>query len=129
MVSVSPGLIPMWVLPASMLFTSSANEVSSGVAEYIGTTVPAFVDMMNQRAKELGCTNTHFVNANGLYDENHYTTARDLAIIAKAAFQNETFREVVKTPYYIVPKTNITDEERWLNNHHKMILQEREKQQ
>ena len=46
-----------------------------------------------------------------------------MAIIAKAAFQNETFREVVKTPYYIVPKTNITDEERWLNNHHKMILQ------
>ena len=108
---------------AYAIFLASANEVSSGVAEYIGTTVPAFVDMMNQRAKELGCTNTHFVNANGLYDENHYTTARDLAIIAKAAFQNETFREVVKTPYYIVPKTNITDEERWLNNHHKMILQ------
>lgn len=108
---------------AYAILLASANEVSSGVAEYIGTTVPAFVDMMNQRAKEFGCTNTHFVNANGLYDENHYTTARDLAIIAKAAFQNETFREVVKTPYYIVPKTNITDEERWLNNHHKMILQ------
>ena len=108
---------------AYAILLASANEVSSGVAEYIGTTVPAFVDMMNQRAKELGCTNTHFVNANGLYDENHYTTARDLAIIAKAAFQNETFREVVKTPYYIVPKTNITDEEIWLNNHHKMILQ------
>lgn len=108
---------------AYAILLASANEVSSGVAEYIGTTVPAFVDMMNQRAKELGCTNTHFVNANGLYDENHYTTARDLAIITKAAFQNETFREVIKTPYYIVPKTNITDEERWLNNHHKMVLQ------
>lgn len=108
---------------AYAILLASANEVSSGVAEYIGTTVPAFVDMMNQRAKELGCTNTHFVNVNGLYDENHYTTARDLAIIAKAAFQNETFREVIKTPYYIVPKTNITDEERWLNNHHKMVLQ------
>lgn len=108
---------------AYAILLASANEVSSGVAEYIGTTVPAFVYMMNQRAKELGCTNTHFVNANGLYDENHYTTARDLAIIAKAAFQNETFREVIKTPYYIVPKTNITDEERRLNNHHKMVLQ------
>ncbi len=108
---------------AYAILLASANEVSSGVAEYIGTTVPTFVDMMNQRAKELGCTNTHFVNANGLYDENHYTTARDLAIIAKAAFQNETFREVIKTPYYIVPKTNITDEERWLNNHHEMVLQ------
>lgn len=108
---------------AYAILLASANEVSSGVAEYIGTTVPAFVDMMNQRAKELGCSNTHFVNANGLYDENHYTTARDLAIIARAAFQNETFREIVKTPYYIVPKTNLTDEERWLNNHHKMIFQ------
>lgn len=108
---------------AYAILLASANEVSSGVAEYIGTTVPAFVDMMNQRAKELGCTNTNFVNANGLYDENHYTTARDLAIIARTAFQNETFREIVKTPYYIVPKTNLTDEERWLNNHHKMIFQ------
>lgn len=108
---------------AYAILLASANEVSSGVAEYVSTTVPAFVDMMNQRAKELGCTNTNFVNANGLYDENHYTTARDLAIIARAAFQNETFREIVKTPYYIVPKTNLTDEERWLNNHHKMILQ------
>ena len=108
---------------AYAILLASANEVSSGVAEYIGTTVSAFVDMMNQRAKELGCTNTNFVNANGLYDENHYTTARDLAIIARAAFQNETFREIVKTPYYIVPKTNLTDEERWLNNHHKMIFQ------
>lgn len=108
---------------AYAILLASANEVSSGVAEYISSTVPAFVDMMNQRATELGCTNTNFVNANGLYDENHYTTARDLAIIAKAAFQNDTFQEIIKTPYYIVPKTNLTDEDRWLNNHHKMILQ------
>ena len=45
-----------------------------------------------------------------------------MALIAQAAFQNETFREIIKTPYYIVPKTNITNEERWLNNHHKMVL-------
>ena len=107
---------------AYAILLASANEVSSGVAEYIGGTVPKFVDEMNQRAKELGCKNTHFVNANGLYSEDHYTTARDLALIAQAAFQNETFREIIKTPYYIVPKTNITDEERWLNNHHKMVL-------
>lgn len=103
------------------ILLGSANEVSSGVAEYIGGTVPAFVDMMNQRAKELGCENTHFVNANGLWHEDHYTTARDLAIISRAAFQNETFRNIIKTPYYIIPKTNITDEERWINNHHKML--------
>lgn len=107
---------------AYAILLASANEVSSGVAEYIGGTVPKFVEEMNQRAKDLGCKNTHFVNANGLYSEDHYTTARDLALIAQAAFQSETFREIIKTPYYIVPKTNITNEERWLNNHHKMVL-------
>lgn len=107
---------------AYAILLASANEVSSGVAEYIGGDVQTFVDSMNQRAKDLGCQNTHFVNANGLYSEDHYTTARDLAIISCAAFQNETFREIIKTPYYIVPETNITNETRWLNNHHKMVL-------
>ena len=105
------------------ILLGSANEVSSGVAEYIGGTVQNFVDMMNEKAKELGCKNTHFVNANGLYDDNHYTTARDMALIAKAAFQNETFRNIVKTPYYIIPPTNITPEERWINNHHRMLTE------
>lgn len=104
------------------ILLASANEVSSGVAENIGGTVQAFVDMMNQRAKELGCENTHFVNANGLYSDDHYTTARDLAIISRAAFQNETFRNIIKTEYYIIPPTNITAEQRWLNNHHKMLV-------
>lgn len=105
------------------ILLGSANEVSSGVAEYIGGTVQSFVDMMNEKAKELGCENTHFVNANGLYAEDHYTTARDMALIAKAAFQNETFRNIVKTPYYIIPPTNITPEERWINNHHRMLTE------
>lgn len=104
------------------ILLGSANEVSSGVAEYVGGTIQGFVDMMNQRAKELGCENTHFVNANGLYHDDHYTTARDMALIAQAAFQNETFRNIVKTPYYIIPTTNITNEERWINNHHQMLL-------
>ena len=82
---------------AYAILLTSANEVSSGVAEYIGGTVQAFVDSMNQRAKDLGCEKTHFVNANGLYHEDHYTTARDLAVISCAAFQNETFREIIKT--------------------------------
>ena len=78
--------------------------------------------MMNARAEKLGCKNTHFVNANGLHDPEHYTTARDLANIAREAFKNETFRKIIGTEYYIEPKTNITDEERWLNNHHKMLV-------
>lgn len=121
-IGIKPGETLTMKDSAYAILLASANEVSSGVAEYIGGTVQAFVDSMNQRAKDLGCENTHFVNANGLYHEDHYTTARDLAIISCTAFQNETFREIIKTPYYIVPATNITNETRWLNNHHKMVL-------
>lgn len=130
--NIEPGSTHIGIKPGETLtmeeslyaiLLGSANEVSSGVAEYIGGTVQNFVDMMNEKAKELGCKNTHFVNANGLYDDNHYTTARDMALIAKAAFQNETFRNIVKTPYYIIPPTNITPEERWINNHHRMLTE------
>ena len=69
----------------------SANECAYAVAEHVGGTVENFVDMMNAKAKELGCTNTHFANPHGLQDENHYTTAHDMALIAQAAYQNETF--------------------------------------
>lgn len=122
-IGIQPGEILSMKDSLYGILLGSANEVSSGVAEYIGGTVPAFVDMMNQRAKDLGCENTHFVNANGLWHEDHYTSARDLAIISRAAFENETFRDIVKTPYYIIPKTNLADEERWINNHHKMITE------
>ena len=61
----------------------SANEASNGAAEYVDGSVEAFAKHMTERAKELGCKNTNFVNANGLHEENHYTTAYDLALIAK----------------------------------------------
>ena len=63
---------------------NSANECAYAVAEHVGGTVEHFVDMMNEKAAELGCTNTHFANPHGLFDENHYTTAHDMALIAKA---------------------------------------------
>ena len=122
-IGIQPGEILTMQDSLYGILLGSANEVSSGVAEYIGGTVPAFIEMMNQRAKDLGCENTHFVNANGLYHEDHYTTARDFALISRAAFQNETFRNIIKTPYYIIPKTNLADEERWINNHHKMLTE------
>lgn len=65
----------------------SANEASNGVAEYVDGSVEAFAKHMTERAKELGCTNTNFVNANGLFDENHYTTAHDMAPDCKGAAQ------------------------------------------
>lgn len=71
------------------ILIASANDASNGVAELIGGSLDGFADMMNKRAKELGCTNSHFVNSNGLYDDNHYTTAYDLAMIARAFFNNE----------------------------------------
>lgn len=60
------------------LFIKSANEVAAQIAEYVGGTEQNFIDMMNQRAAEIGCTNTHFANASGLPDANHYSTARDM---------------------------------------------------
>ena len=87
------------------LLLKSANEVANGLAEHVGGTVAGFAAMMNARAKELGCTNTNFVNPNGLNDINHLTTARDMALIAKACFANETFRQINNTLTYTFPAT------------------------
>ena len=73
------------------LVIRSANEVAAQIAEHVGGTEQHFVDMMNERAAQIGCTNTHFVNASGLPDPDHYSTAHDMALIAQAAYQNETF--------------------------------------
>lgn len=99
----------------------SANECAYAVAEHIGGSETAFVDMMNKKAQELGCTNTHFHNTNGLPDEEHYTSAKDMALIAQAAYQNETFRIITGTGRYVIPPTNKHEEETILQNHHSML--------
>lgn len=88
------------------MMLSSANEACNVVAEYVSGSVDAFVERMNQKAEELGCTGTHFANPHGLHDDDHYTTARDLSIITEAALQNETFRTITSTTTYDVPATN-----------------------
>ncbi len=88
---------------------ASANEACNVVAEYISGSVDAFVDLMNERAEQIGCTGTHFANAHGLHDDNHYTTARDLAKITMVALQNDTFLEICTTTSYTVPATNLSD--------------------
>lgn len=104
------------------MMLESANEVCLGVAEHIAGSVDEFVKMMNKRAKELGCKNTHFMNPNGLHNDKHYTTAADMALIAQTAIQNETFRKVTGTKQYTIPKTNKKKEERsWIKNHHQML--------
>ena len=85
----------------------SANEGANAIAEAVSGSQEAFVDLMNEYAQVLGCTNTHFMNANGLDQEGHYSTARDLALIAREAMKNETFREIVRSTSYTIPRTNM----------------------
>lgn len=83
----------------------SANEVCNAVAEHISGSMDAYVEKMNQKAAELGCTNSHFVTTNGLHNEEHYTTPRDLATIACAFFSNPTLTKMSGTAYYHVPQS------------------------
>lgn len=99
----------------------SANEMTLAVAELTSGSTKKFVEQMNLKARQLGCTNTHFNNPNGLPDETHYTTAADMAKIARAAWFNFTFRKFVTTGYYEIPPTNKFAETRYLLNHHKMM--------
>lgn len=92
------------ILHAMMI--PSANDCACAVAKACAGSVDSFAVMMNARAQELGCTGTNFVNPHGLHDENHYTTARDLSIIALECMKNESFREIVKNSEYTVPATN-----------------------
>lgn len=103
------------------ILLASANEVSNAVAEHISGDIPSFVQKMNARAKSLGCKNTNFVNANGLFDQNHYTTAYDLALISKELLKYPVFRQISSTKNYTIPATNLQPEARYLHNHHKML--------
>lgn len=107
------------------IMLESANECAYAVAEHVGQKLggnyQTFIELMNTRAKELGCKNTQFTNSNGLPDENHWTTARDMALISAEAYKNENFRIIVGTRSYRIPPTNKHDEITPLNNHHAMI--------
>ena len=93
------------VLYGTMLV--SANDGANVIAEVVSGDVDRFVTMMNETAASLGCQNTHFVNPHGYHDDNHYSTARDMAIIAREAMKNETFREIARTVTYQIPRTNM----------------------
>ena len=87
------------------LLLKSANEIGNGLAEHVSGSVSAFADLMNQRAVQLGCKNTHFANPHGLNNSTHKTTAYDMALIMRAAVQNETFRKIDTTTSYNFPAT------------------------
>lgn len=106
------------------LMIKSANEVAIQLAETVSGSEAAFAELMNQRAAEIGCKNTHFANASGLPDENHYTTAYDMALIFREALKNDIFREVIGTQTYYIPATNMTAEERRLHTAHPLLAEE-----
>lgn len=85
------------------MLVQSANDAATALAEHVGGSVEHFADMMNERARSLGAVNTHFVNPHGLDDPNHYTTARDLAIMGSYAMRMPLFRKMVATASYTIP--------------------------
>ena len=89
------------------LLIPSANEAANILAETVDGDVDTFVARMNAKAAELGCKDTQFANPHGLYHPDHYSTARDLYLIARKAMENELFRNIVSTKRYEVPATNM----------------------
>lgn len=101
---------------------ASGNEVAHALGSNTEGGYDNFIRLMNEKAKELGCTNSNFTNSHGLHDDNHYTSARDMALIGAAAFQNADFRRITNTLQYTIPVTNITNETRTFQQHHKMLF-------
>ena len=102
------------------LMLNSGNDAAIAIAIHIGGSIEGFADLMNERALSLGLTNTHFVTPNGLHDPEHYTSAFDLAAIAREAMNNETFREIAATPYYCTETGNV---KRTLKSKNKILWQ------
>jgi len=102
------------------LLLSSANDAATALALHTAGSVPAFAALMNERAASLGLSNTHFTNPHGLHDEDHFTTAGDLALITAAAMRNELFAEIVQTPRYTAPQSG-TEATRLFLNHNRLL--------
>lgn len=94
---------------------ASANEACNILAETVTGNAADFVARMNERAAQLGMTNTHFANTHGLHDANHYTSAIDLGKLVQAALQNDTFRAIVSSKSHTTPATNLTDDRTYVN--------------
>ncbi|WP_051204368.1 D-alanyl-D-alanine carboxypeptidase family protein [Butyrivibrio sp. VCD2006] len=103
------------------IMVGSANEVANAVAEHVSGSIDGFIDLMNERAKSLGCTNTHFSNTNGLQASDHYTSAYDLALISCEFFSNELLCRVGNTPRYHFEPSAGQPDDFYLNNKHKLI--------
>ena len=107
-----------------MLLLKSANDIANQLAEHCSGSMDAFVDMMNRRAAELGCVNTHFANPSGMPSSEHYSTAEDMALIMRECIKNETFLKIAGTESYTVPPTNMNGESRTYVNHNKLVVKD-----
>lgn len=103
------------------LMLASANESANALACHVSGSREAFADLMNEKAKSLGCTGSHFNNPSGLNDENHYTTAHDMALIARAAIQDPNFSVICGTRSYQLAPTKRSPEGGYVANHHRML--------
>ena len=93
----------------------SANEACNVLAHAVSGDTDRFIELMNQRAAELGMTGTHYANTHGLHDDNHYTTAWDIWLLSKEAMKHELFREIVATKEYYIPATNVSEQRHFYN--------------
>lgn len=105
-----------------LLLLESVNECGYALAEHVAGSLSAFAELMNEKAASLGCTNTHFTNPHGLNDENHTTTAHDMALILWAAVQNEDFYRIASTTTYEIPPTEQNPNGYTCTTHHKMLI-------
>ena len=103
------------------LLVESANDAAVVLAEHISGSTDAFVELMNEKVKEIGAENTHFTNVHGLHDEDHYTTPADMAKIARYAMSIPGFAEIVATKTYTIPPTNMTETERIIKNRNELV--------
>lgn len=103
------------------IMVGSANEVANAIAEHVGGSMDGFADMMNAKVNSLGLKDTHFTNANGLQNEEHYTSAYDLAMIAKEFFSYEALTKIGNTPSYHFEATSTQPDDFYVRNKHKLI--------
>ena len=98
-----------------VLLVHSANDAANVLAEHISGSISEFSNLMNAKAIELGCTDTHFVNPSGIHNNDHYSTAKDLAIIMKYCMKNSDFRKIVSMPSCTIAETNKSDKRTFTN--------------
>ena len=109
-----------------VMLVHSANDAANVLAYHVSGSIDSFAELMNQKVSELGLQNTHFMNPSGIHDENHYTTAYDLAIIMKYCMKNNTFRSLAGLKYCTIPATNKYDERVFNTTNELLIYDNRE---